>query len=66
MTRVFENLSLIKPDGEKSSTNGSKIIAFISAVSTICVSPSKLFKSVFWIVILCARSTLAFKNAMIK
>ena len=66
ITLVFANLSFIKLEGENKNINGSKIIAFITAVRINKISPSYIFKRTFWIVILCARSTLAFKNAIAR
>ena len=66
MTFIFANLSFIKLEGENKKINGSKIIAFMTAVRIKSISPSYVFKRTFCMVILCARSTLAFKNAIAR
>ena len=40
ITLVFANLSFIKLEGENKNINGSKIIAFITAVRINKISPS--------------------------
>jgi hypothetical protein len=57
ITIAFEYLSLINPDGENSSTNGTNISELTMALNTISVPPSYVLITVFCIVILWAIST---------